>query len=106
MSDRAALARHAARFQRPPFVPDAPDNVVPLWEAATFHLEDLRAFRDAQENVRNAILTACAHNVLAEAWGVEQCGIAYCAAMAHQAESPQQRDLFVQIGTDEAQHAG
>ena len=105
MSDQSAIRRHAARFARPPHAQPAPDGATPLWEAGTFHLDRVPAFRQASAGIKDAVLAACAHNLLAEAWCVEQRGISYCSAMARQAESNAERDLFTGIGADETQHA-
>jgi hypothetical protein len=105
MSDRAAIARHAARFERPRHRPPGRNGTAPLWDAGAFRLDQVRAFREASVGTRTAVLAACARNVLAEAWCVEQRGIVYCTAMAQQAESNEARELFLRIGADERQHA-
>lgn len=105
MKQQSAIQRHSARFERPPLVAPGPDGTRPLWDAASFHLDRVWAFQQASPRAQEAVLTDCAHNLLAEAWCVEQHGIAYCEAMAGQAESDGERDLFAQIGADEKQHA-
>ena len=105
MSDQAAIRRHAARFARPPHAQPAPAGATPLWAAGTFHLDRVPAFRQASASIKDEVLAACAHNLLAEAWCIEQRGISYCSAMAKQVESNEERELFVQIGADESQHA-
>lgn len=105
MSDTAAIRRHAARFARPAHVPPASDGATPLWEAQTFQLDRAPMFRQASTIRKNAVLAACANNLLAEAWCIEQQGISYCATMARLAESNEERDLFMKIGADESQHA-
>lgn len=105
MSKQLEIRRLAARFSRPSHVQPAPDGATPLWEAETFQLDHVPAFRQASANTKEAVLRDCAHNVLAEAWCIEQRGITYCSAMALQTESNEERDLFTRIGTDETQHA-
>lgn len=105
MSDRAAIGRHVARFARPPHDQPTPDGASPLWGAAAFQLDRVPAFRQASGGEKAVVLVACAHNLLAEAWCIEQRGISYCSAMAGLAESNEERGLFVQIGADETQHA-
>jgi len=105
MTRQAAIRRHSARFVRAPLVPPSPDGTQPLWDAASFQLDRLRAYRQASPRAQQAVLADCAHNLLAEAWCVEQHGIAYCAAMAAQTESNAERELFVRIGADETRHA-
>lgn len=105
MSDQVAMKRHVARFARPPHAQPAPDGATPLWAAGTFQLDRVPAFRQASDAEKAAVLAACAHNLLAEAWCIEQRGISYCAAMARRAESNEEHELFVQIGADETRHA-
>jgi len=105
MTRQAAIRRHSARFARPRLVPPAPDGTQPLWDGASFQLDRVRAFQQASPRAQQAVLADCAHSLLSEAWCVEQRGIAYCAAMAAQAESSAERDLFAKIGADEARHA-
>ena len=78
---------------------------MPLWEAGSFRLDRVPAFRQASADIKAAVLAACAHNLLAEAWCIEQRGITYCSAMARQTESNEERDLFTRIGADETRHA-
>ena len=105
MTEQAAIRRHTARFSRAPHVPPSQDGARCPWEAETFKLDRVRSFRQAEADAKEAILTRCAHNLLAEAWCVEQRGIAYCAKMASKAESDAERALFAHIGGDETQHA-
>jgi hypothetical protein len=106
MTDRVALARHTARFARPPRMPAAPDGATPLWNAVAFGLDRVPAFQQASDAVQEAVLRDCGYNVLAESWSVERTGIRYCAAMAQWTDSNSERELFERIGDDEAQHAG
>jgi hypothetical protein len=105
MKQQAAIRHHTARFSRPPHAPSAPDGESPPWGAGTFQLDRVRAFRAASASIQDAVLAACAHNLLAEAWCIEQRGIAYCSAMELQSESNAERELFTRIGADEIQHA-
>jgi len=105
LSDQAAIMRHTARFARPQHSQPAPDGTTPLWAAGTFHLDRVPAFRQASARTKDEVLAACAHNLLAEAWCIEQRGITYCSAMTKQAESNAEYELFARIGADESQHA-
>jgi len=106
MSDQAAIRRHTERFARARHAHQpTPDGTKPLWAAQTFHLDRVTAFRESGGSVKNAVLAACAHNLLAEAWCIEQRGIAYCSTMVRQVESHAERELFARIGADETQHA-
>ena len=105
MSKQLEIRRHAARFARPPHAQPVPDGATPLWEAGTFKLDRVPAFRQASAVIKEAVLTACAHNLLAEAWCIERRGISYCLAMTRHTESDEERDLFTRIGADESQHA-
>ena len=105
MKDPIAIASHTVRFARPPRAPVAPDGTTPLWAAEAFGLDRVAAFQQAGGTAQANVLRDCARNVLGEALSVEGTGVRYCAAMAQWAESNEERDLFIRIGEDEAQHA-
>ena len=105
MTQQDAIRRHTARFAPPPHAPLPPDGANPLWEAETFQLDRVRVFRQASASRKGAVLAACAHNLLAEAWCIEERGITYCSAMVGQAESNAEREMFARIGADETRHA-
>ena len=105
MTQQDAIRSHTARFAPPPHAPLPPDGANPLWEAETFQLDRVRVFRQASASRKGAVLAACAHNLLAEAWCIEERGITYCSAMVGQAESNAEREMFARIGADETRHA-
>lgn len=97
--------RVAARMLRRRADAGAPTGERPLWAAEFFGLHRVALFRDATAARQGAVLDACAAGVLAEAWFIEQCGIALCAKMVLLAESVAARQLFALVGADEATHA-
>src|SRR5262245_44015062 len=64
-----------------------------LWPASYFGLEQVRVYRDSDEAEQRAILLGCSHNILAEIYYIEKCGMYFASKMCLLSESAQERML-------------
>src|SRR5262245_25291947 len=76
----------------------------PLWPASYFGLEQVTIYRDSEEAEQRAILLGCSHNILAESYYIEKCGMYFASKMCLLSESAQERMLYSLFAADEAVH--
>ncbi len=76
----------------------------PPWSAGFFGLDRCRRFREAGEEIQDAVLRTCAGELLREAAFVERAGVGYMSAMALSAASVEERQLYGMFAADEATH--
>src|SRR5262245_61284587 len=76
----------------------------PKWPASYFGLEQVTIYRDSDEAEQRAILLGCSHNILAEIYYIEKCGMYFASKMCLLSESAQERMLYSLFAADEAVH--
>jgi hypothetical protein len=86
--------------------PTGQDHVPPgeLWSPAHFGLDRVTCFCEASPEAQARILTHCARWRLAEAYFIEQLGLAFTAKMVLLSETADERILYSLFAADEATH--
>lgn len=92
----------AALKTRP--VPRPTSETPVYWPAPYFRLNQVSLFREADEETRQHVLTACSRSVFAEAYYIEKSGMYFAAKMDLLAETTDERMLYSLFGADEAAH--
>lgn len=86
----------AALKTRP--VPRPTSETPVYWPAPYFRLNQVSLFREADEETRQHVLTACSRSVFAEAYYIEKSGMYFAAKMALLAETTDERMLYSLFG--------
>lgn len=95
---QAALIQRAGPASAPESEPSG------YWDAEFFGLERARAFRQAAEPVRRAMLGLCAEGLLEEGYFIEKSGLNCNATLMLAGETTEQKSLYALMAADEAVH--